>query len=282
MTNSLDLDRSVFRADFGRQPFLVRHRLTHHPLLALHSLVELAKRLPAKFVEYSAGDVPISLDPAKTPRNGLSPEETLRRIQDCRSWLALRNVEQDAQYRALRDSLIDEVRPFARAAIHAPEAFIFVSSPGAVTPYHMDPEENLLFQICGRKQVHVFDPSDRSLLSDEELERFYSGGHCNLVYREAYAAKARSFELTPGVCVHIPLTAPHWVQNGPEVSISLSITITTDDCYRQSHLHLLNARLRRWGMRPGRVGESALRDGVKYLLSRVERRLRGTPPALGA
>jgi hypothetical protein len=275
MSTSLDLDRSVFRSSFGRQPFLVRHALMREPLLALRSLVELSKRLPAKFVEYSAGDVPVSLDPAKTPRNGLSPEETIRRIAECRSWLALRNVEQDPEYRALLARIAEEVRPCAPGALYDPEAFIFVSSPGAVTPYHMDPEENLLLQICGSKQVHVFDGFDRSLLSEEELERFYSGGHCNLVYRDAYAAKARTFELTPGSGVHIPRTAPHWVQNGPEVSISLSITMYTKECYRQSHLHFLNARLRRWGMRPGPVGQSALRDGVKYLFSRVERRLLG-------
>ena len=88
-------------------------------------------------------------------------------------------------------------------------------------------------QIRGRKQVHVFDGTDRSLLSEEELERFHGGAHCNLVYREAYAPKARTFELTPGLGLHIPLTAPHWVQNGRQ---------------------------------------SALRDGVKSLVARVARR----------
>jgi Cupin-like domain len=273
MRNYLDLDRSVFRSQFGRQPFLVRHHLVNHPLFALPRLVDLARRLPEKSVEYNAGDVPVCLDPAKTPRNGLSPEETIRRIEECRSWLALRNVEQDAQYRALLGECIDEVRPFVPGAIYEPGAFIFVSSPGAVAPYHMDPEENLLLQIRGRKQLHVFDPSDRSLLSEEELERFYSGAHCNLVYREAYASKAQTFELAPGFGAHIPLTAPHWVQNGAEVSISFSVTMNTDDCYRLSHVHRLNARLRRWGMRPSPVGQSLLRDGVKQLFARAESRL---------
>lgn len=276
MRNCLDLDGTALRSQFGRRPFLVRHHLISHPLFALPRLVELAKRLPAKSVEYNAGNVPVSLDPAKTPRNGLSPEETIRRIEECRSWLGLRNVEQDPEYRALLAGCVDEVRPFAKGAIYEPAAFIFVSSPAAVTPYHMDPEENLLLQICGRKQVHIFDPSDRSLLSEEELERFYSGAHCNLVYREAYAPKARTFELAPGAGVHIPLTAPHWVQNGPEVSISFSITMNTKDCYRISHVHGLNARLRRWGLRPSPVGQSALRDALKQLLFRAAARIQGS------
>ena len=31
------------------------------------------------------------------------------------------------------------------------EAFIFISSPNTVTPYHMDPEYNFLLQIRGTK-----------------------------------------------------------------------------------------------------------------------------------
>ena len=64
------------------------------------------------------------------------------------------------------------------------EAFIFVSSPGAVTPFHIDPEWNFLLQVRGRKIIHVFPADDRSLVSEEELERFYSGGHRNLAFRE--------------------------------------------------------------------------------------------------
>jgi hypothetical protein len=273
MSKHVELDRSVLQSRFGEEPFLLPHRLTSHPLLALPNLVELAKRLPAKFAEYTSGHVPVSLDPAKTPRTGLSAEETVRRIEECSSWLALRNVEQDEAYRALLDSVIDEVRPLVQGTIYKPAAYIFVSSPGAVTPYHMDPEENLLLQVRGRKQVHIFDGRDRSLLSEEELERFYSGAPCNLVYREAYAAKARTFELRPGLGVHIPHTAPHWVQNAAEVSVSFSVTINTKASYRGSHVHRLNARLRRWGLRPSPVGQFAVRDGVKELFARAERRL---------
>ena len=49
----------------------------------------------------------------------------------------------------------------ARAGL---EGFIFVSSPGSVTPYHIDPERNFLLQVRGNKTMHMFDGSDRSLL----------------------------------------------------------------------------------------------------------------------
>jgi hypothetical protein len=57
------------------------------------------------------------------------------------------------------------------------KAFIFVSSPGAVTPYHVDFEYNFLLQIRGDKNITVFDAFDRSLLSEVQRERFVSGRH---------------------------------------------------------------------------------------------------------
>ena len=100
---SLAIDQDTFNAQFARTPFLLPHRLARHTLFSLACLVELSKRLPASQVEYNAGEVPVGLDPARTPRNGLTPEETIRRIAECRSWLVLKHVEQDPAYRLLLD-----------------------------------------------------------------------------------------------------------------------------------------------------------------------------------
>lgn len=152
------------------------------------------------------------------------------------------------------------------------ESFIFVSSPGSITPYHMDPEQNFLLQIRGSKAMSVFDPSDPSILSQQVVERFYSGAHRNLVFRDEIRAKARVFELSPGMGVHVPVTAPHWVQNGSEVSVSYSITFQTKASLRTAHAHRINAGMRRWGLRPSPVGQSALRDGLKQFAFRAKSR----------
>jgi len=41
---------------------------------------------------------------------------------------------------------------------------VIVSAPGAVTPYHNDHEQNILFQIQGGKDVYLYDQSDCSIL----------------------------------------------------------------------------------------------------------------------
>src|SRR5262249_1832757 len=126
----LQIDAGTFRANFNRLPFLIKHQLAGHELFALPRLIELAQRLPAECVEYNAGNLPISQNPQLTPRNGLSVEETIRRIEDCHSWLALKNVEQDQAYQGLLDLCLDEIKEHSE--LLAPgmcrrEAYIFIN-----------------------------------------------------------------------------------------------------------------------------------------------------------
>jgi hypothetical protein len=142
---------------------------------------------------------------------GLSPEETIRGIEECNSWMVLKNVEIDPEYGALLDRCLAEVAACGGPPVREMrerEAFVFVSSPGAMTPYHMDPEENFLLQVRGAKTIHVLPPDDRNVLSVEELEHFYGGAHRNLVFRERYRPLASAFELSPGWGVHVPVTSP--------------------------------------------------------------------------
>ena len=274
--NLLRIDPEVFDSSFGRGPFVVGHRLTSHHLFEFARLLELAKALPPASVEYNAGNLAVNQDPNLTPRNGLSAEETIDRIAHCNSWMVLKNVEQDVNYRDLLFRCLCEIEaqghPYARGVCHR-EGFVFISSPGAVTPYHVDTECNFLLQVAGKKQVSLFDGSDRSLLSEEELERFYSGAHRNLVFKDNYQHKASVFELRPGDGLHFPVTWPHWVKVHDEVSISFSITFRTRATERRDVLYHVNHYLRGKGWTPTPVGSSRLRDCLKYNAYRVVRRV---------
>lgn len=273
----LRIEPDAFESSFGLAPFFVGHRLTSHPLFEFARLIELAKTLPASSVEYNAGNLAVNQDPNATPRNGLSVEETIDRIAHCQSWMVLKNVEQDAHYRDLLHRCLREIEalghPLARGTCHR-EGFIFISSPGAITPYHADPECNFLLQVRGTKQVSLFDGTDRSVISEAELEGLYSGAHRNLHFQEDYKAKALVFELQPGDGLHFPVTWPHWVQVHDEVSVSFSITFRTHATERREVLYQVNHWLRSRGHVPAPVGASRLRDGLKYNAYRVVRRLR--------
>jgi hypothetical protein len=247
-------------ADLNRRPFHIQHTLSDHPAFRLDRLVELARRMPPERVEYNAGDLPLSQDPRLTPSNGLSIEETIRRITDCRSWMVLKRVETHPVYERILDECLDEVARFV-PGMRTRRAFVFISSPGSVTPYHIDHEYNFLLQIRGRKSMSIFD---RSVVSEEQLERFYRGEHRNLELAAGGRAP-ETFELSPGDGVHVPVNAPHYVINGPEVSVSFSITFRTPEGDRRSAVYVANDRLRRLGLQPRAVGEVPILDHAKYL-----------------
>jgi hypothetical protein len=120
----------------------------------------------------------------------------------------------------------------------------------------------------------MFDPRDPAVLAPQELEAFYRGAHRNLVFHEENRPKAWVYDLRPGFGLHFPVTAPHWVENGPEVSISFSITFSTPDLDRRSMLHTVNGYLRGRGYNPARAGVHPWRDRIKCTAYRVYRKLR--------
>ena len=101
-----NLDKQTFAENFNRRPFKIEHQLCDRALFSLESLIELSQELPSDRVEYNAGDLPVTQDPHKTPQNGLSVEETIERIENCQSWMVLKNVELNDQYRKLLDNCL--------------------------------------------------------------------------------------------------------------------------------------------------------------------------------
>lgn len=262
----IEVEASDFLRDFEKRGFYIRHNLTNHPLFSLPRLIELSKALPEKDFEYNAGHVPISLDPNETPRTGLSVEETIRRIDECASWMVMKNVEQVPEYKALLDDCLDEIQELSESIVPGMtrrEGFIFVSSPGSVTPYHLDPEHNFLLQIRGTKTMYQFDRNDRTIITDQEFEKTFTGSR-NLIFKDEYQQRAQEFVLTPGMGLHVPLTTPHWVKNGNEVSISFSITFRSKVSIRREGIFKMNAALRKTGLAPSPVGQLPIADLLKY------------------
>lgn len=272
----LNLPPIDFERCFSREPFLIGHSLCQHPLFQVDRLLELTKTLPEKCIEYNAGNLPISLDEGLTPRNGLSPEETVRRIAECRSWIVLKYVEQDPAYAELLNTCLELIKPYTEPicpGMRQPQAFIFLTSPGSVTPYHIDPEHNFLLQIQGSKQIRMLDGRNSEIVSHEHLENFYSDRGRNLKLKPQHVETGWSYELQPGQGLHFPVTFPHWVKNGDAVSISFSITFRTPDLDRRRALYQVNGKLRQRGWTPTPVGQNLLRDALYYHMFRLSRRI---------
>lgn len=277
MTSFSRSARDVFAAAYPETAAKLTHQLVGHPLLALPALVELAAALPEKHVEYNQGDLPIGIAPEDIPSPRLDIAETIRSIEENGSWMVLKLVEQHPDYRNLLESTLAELAPIVTAKtgeMLTLQGFIFISSPGAVTPFHFDPEHNILLQIRGEKTMTVFPAADEAIVSPEAHEAFHLGQHHrNLGWEDGFAAKGTAFTLMPGEAIHVPVKAPHWVKNGPQVSISLSVTWRSAWSYEEADARAFNHLLRKCGVSPKTPKRLPAHNRAKSVAYRMIRRL---------
>ena len=247
------------------------------PLLTRKRLVGLANSLPADLVEFNPGNLPITVSPDNVPEADMSAAETIEKIGSANSWMVLRNIERDPAYREVMEAVLDTVSkavmrqtgPMLRR-----EAFVFISSPGAVTPFHFDEEHNILIQIEGRKEFTVYSQHDRDLASQEDIEAFHCGAHRNLPVSEEKLARGTAITMEPGDAIYVPPLAPHWVRVlGDEPSLSLSITWRSNASQRMCYLHQINHALRAQGGNPGFPGRNPVADQLKIWRASGKRRL---------
>ncbi len=273
----LDADASIRAAPPTDRPFRLRHDLVDHPLLRIDALLDLARRLPPQHFQYNRGDLDPFFDRRRVESNGLTHEQTLAEIERCRSWMVIKHVETDPAYRRLLDEVLDAVEEFFGGRIedmHQREGYIFVTSPGSVTPLHMDPEHNVLWQIRGSKAMTVWEAGRQDFLPDRFLEDFYTSRAHGTLQLAPIAEPGTEWLLQPGDGLHVPLEAPHFVRNGDAVSISFSTTWRSAASARKATVHQFNARVRRLGWRPAPFGRHPWADGGKSALMNTGRALK--------
>lgn len=261
MSAALFLDTEELARKYEREPFLVHHDLVGHPLLTFDAVVEAAERLPEQNVEHNIGALPSVLVGTDAPRLSLRPREVAERVGENGCWMVLRWIHQLPEYGALLDELLDQVAlvvPGGHDLGHR-DAFLFLTGPGAVTPTHGDPEDNILCHVQGRKTMVVgHHPDDDT--KHRELEKHRRLGVRNFPYPPQ---RASTFELVPGDGVYVPPDSPHWVQNAGEVSISFSIVWRPPALVRAGRVSRFNYGLRQRGLTPRAPGRNVVVDRVK-------------------
>lgn len=231
----------------------LKHDFLGHPLMELPELIALSERLPASVIEHNKGDLPIGIGQHDVPKHSLTVAETIRSIEENGSWMVLKDIQLDPTYKGLLHDVLGEIRP-AVEAYTGPMlnlvGFIFVSSPGAVTPFHSDPEYNILLQTRGEKTMTLFNGHDEDIIPPTFHEIYHQGGPRTVKWDDAYAPKGQPVTLLAGDAVYVPLKWPHYVKNGPEVSISLSVTWRSEWSYQEADARAFNGFLRKLGLKP--------------------------------
>jgi len=262
--SAIEISTDDFQQNFPHQGFKVKHRLCTEPLLDLGELAKLSERLPQSSIEHNAADLAVNQQPAAVERSQYTARDAIEQLDTANTWVVLKNVETDDAYRALLHNTLEPVIQQASntlSGIKEYEAFIFVSSPNSVTPFHIDPEHNFLLQVRGEKTVYQWDKHDTSTLDPATVETaVYTDAHRNLEYRDEFTSRQKAFHLTPGEGLYFPVRAPHWVKNGPQPSVSFSITFRSSQSEREFRLYRRNGKLRSLGRQTLPVHQYPLLD----------------------
>ena len=280
----------AFQRNYNTAPFMFPHGLAGHGLFELPSLLALAQRMPDHRDTYWSNGKPAVTDRWEKGRDGkLSLEDTITGIAENDSLVILKHTEQDPVYAPLLRQFLEAVVQFSgdvmRRDVVVGEVLILISSPNRLTPYHIDAETNFLVQVTGSKTLYVFDHADRALVTHGERERYFAGDFNGAAYREAKQQDATCYDLRAGSGVHIPVFAPHWVQNHDNVSVALSVNYELRSVARMADIYAVNRTIRRFGLQPAGPGATGWRDGVKLAsaqgikaMQRLRNRVPSRPP----
>src|SRR6516162_1870897 len=242
------------------------HDLHLDDRLTLAAVADLADRLPRRSVIADTAAQSLLAPQSGPPRGALErPGDVIRDLHNAGAWLTLTNVEEDPGMADLMNTHLDQLesgisaKQGKRVKMRKRVAFVFVSSPNSVTPVHFDIEHSLLMQVSGCKTVSV-GRFESDATRRHEFDRYWNGSHGRI---EDLQPEVASYTMTPGRAVYIPPGTPHWVHNGPDISMSVTLTYFTAATVRENRIEDFNSHLRRRHIKPREPGRSAAVDAAK-------------------
>lgn len=256
---------------FNQEPFTFKHSLENCNLLSFDNLAESILKLPKSQVFFSSGkvDVTANLDTAhKLHKPNISLEDAFNNIETAGAFVMVREPESNHIFSELFHDLTEDVKKFTKEIepdLKGFKLYLFIASPNSVTPFHIDRYSTFLFQLQGHKDVNVWAPWDKSLISDVDLEKFFNfeEGFAPAL-KEDYLDKATVNHIHPGEAIHIPFVSPHWIKNSNEVSVSLSIIFNSRKTTNIANSLRFNSWYRKKFNKPAQpVNTSSFNDAAK-------------------
>jgi hypothetical protein len=236
---------------WGRHTVKMRHRMPEMPLFSDDSLAELIETVPQdRMIMHTMED---DLSTWKSvERGGVDGKTVLEAIKAGRIWINMVGIQDyDPRFRELMDQI------FADWATDVPEFKTFkrkigllISSPNAKVFYHCDPGGQALWQVRGRKRIHLYPPDD-PFLKPAELEGVIrSVTREEISYHEWFDQYAEVIDLEPGDGLHWALNGPHRIDNHDTVNVSLTSEHYTPAIRRSWAMNYGNGVLRSKGYTP--------------------------------
>ncbi|MFZ4607929.1 MAG: hypothetical protein ACOYM5_16920 [Caulobacter sp.] len=234
---------------FGKEVLTFNHDLHTRPMFDDDGLADLLDRYPReKLGVFTMGENPREW---RTWRRGLagnlSGKVLLQMAKEGRIWLNLRAANDYLpDYAALADEVFAEKEamvPGLRTLKR--DLGVLISSPNAQVFYHLDVPMVSLWQIRGVKTVWAY-PVEDPYVGPEALEAIVLRETAEqFAFDPAWDFGAAMAELTPGRMLTWPQNAPHRIENGPMLNVSLSMEFMTPSALMRANVIYANGLMRR-------------------------------------
>nr|BDT29341.1 cupin-like domain-containing protein [Bacteriovorax sp. HI3] len=272
MKNLKCLQGEINPKNLDRKPFGFSHNLANHPSLSFENLSRVITTMPEEKVMFSKGLNDLNKDFEQVlvdGKKGFDLHEVIETIRTGNAYIAVRNPELDPSFKDIFEGICHDVGEFMKkngtgTKPLEPMLWLFIASPGSITPFHFDRYSNFIMQIRGSKELAVFPPRVEEVISSKELESYIDNKPAYPEWNEEKDKHAHKFNFKSGEAVHIPYTSGHYVKNGmDDISITISVFYHTEETLGWSKAMMVNNRMRRMGITPKAVGKSALLDRFK-------------------
>ena len=239
---------------FTRRNLVFQHGLHERPMFDDAGLEELLDRYPReKLGVFTMGEDPAAWTTwRKGTAGSLSGSKLLEAAQAGRIWLNLRATNDHLpQYAALSEEIFAEKQARTGVRTMKRDLGMLISSANAQVFYHLDVPLVSLWQLRGRKKVWVY-PVDDPYVGQEVLERIVLKETAEqFTFDPSWDKGAQAYDLTPGTMVTWAQNAPHRIENGPMLNVSLSIEFMTPQALMRANVIYANGVMRRrLGARP--------------------------------
>jgi len=233
---------------FGKANLTFRHELHQRPMFTDGGLAATLDAYPRERLGvFTMGVDPVDWGSWRRGAAGeLSGAQLLEAVGQGRIWLNLRAANAHLpEYAALSDEIFADKERHTGLRTLKRDVGLLISSPNAQVFYHLDTPLVSLWQVRGEKRVWVYPP-EAPFVGDEQLERIVLRETAEQFdYSPGWDAGADVVDLTPGRMVTWRQNAPHRIENGPMVNVSLSLEFMTPRAIARANLIYGNGVLRR-------------------------------------
>ena len=238
----------TLKQNLGKLTFQGTHNAHHLGRFSDAKLIELLDQYPRdklgiyRFPSYAKA--------AQKAEHGCAPTltgaEIMKAVNDGKIWLNLRAVNKELpEYQALAGTIFEQLKAASGTATFKEDVGVLISSPNIHVHYHLDIPLVCLVQLRGEKKISIYPTGapfvEPGQLSDFALRRQDE----QMTYSKSFDAEATVISLKPGLAVTWPQTAPHRVQNGNSVNVSLSCEFMTLEGILKANALYTNASLRK-------------------------------------